>query len=89
MTAVGPSMLGVTTNGKRKRDEGRLRKAAVDLWFAVQRMGRRGQGPPPPLPEPPYDDPSDDDDFSRSGLPRRPAPTSGTASAAVSEPFED
>ena len=89
MTAVRPSMLGVTTYGKRKRDEGGLRKAAVDLWFAVQRMGRRGQGPPPPLPKPPYDDPRDGDDFSQSGVPRRPTPSSGTASAAVSEPSED
>jgi hypothetical protein len=82
-------MLGVMTYGNPKRDEGRLRKAAVDLWFAVQRMGRRGQGPPPPVPDSPYDDPRDGDDFSQSGVPRRPAPSSGTTSAAESEPAED
>jgi hypothetical protein len=65
-----------------------VRKLATDFWFAVQRMARRGEGPPPPLTEPPPDN-LDDDDLSEVGVPRRPSPSSGSASAAVPEPDED
>ena len=67
--------------------EHKVRKLATDFWFAVQRMARRREGPPP-LPEPPPDD-QDDGDVSESGVPRRPNPSSGSASAAVPELDED
>jgi hypothetical protein len=70
-----------------EREEGKLRKVATDFWFAVLRMARRGEGPPP-LPEPPPDD-AGDDDLNPSGVPLRPPPGLGSASAAVSEPDED
>jgi hypothetical protein len=70
---------------RRESEQVKLRKAAVDLWFALQRMGRH-EGPPPTLPEPPSDD---GDDSSGSGVPRRPAPSAGSASAAAAEPSAD
>ena len=66
----------------------RVRKLATDLWFAVKRMVLRGKGPLPPLRELPPDD-LDDDGLINSGVPRRPSPSAGSASAAVTEPRED
>lgn len=67
----------------REGDPQRLRRIATDFWFAVQRMGRRNDGPPPALPEPPPDDGSDGPP-TPAGVPRRPAPAAGSASAALS-----
>jgi hypothetical protein len=63
----------------------KLRRAAVNLWFAVERMKRGNpEGTlPPPLPDVPDDDRGDD--LSGSGVPRRPAPTGGAAAAAAPE----
>ena len=68
----------VTTPSKPTRDPRKLRQMAVDLWFAVQRMGRRDDGPD-----------EGPDDLSPSGVPRKPPPSSGSASAAVSDPAGD
>jgi hypothetical protein len=70
-------------------DERKLKKVATDLWFAVQRMGRRGDGPPSALPEPPPNVDPDGHDLRESGVPRPPAPASGSSMAAAIEPPED
>jgi hypothetical protein len=70
-----------------EREEGNLRKAATDFWFAVKRMARHGEGPPPLLDPPPGD--AGDDHLNPSGVPRRPTSGAGSASAAVPEPDED
>ena len=73
-----------------KKDPRKLRKIATDFWFAVQRMGRGADDPPGDVSlyyPPPGDDP--DDDLRKSGVPRHPAPSPGSASAAVPEPRQD
>lgn len=73
----------------------KLRKVATDFWFAVQRMGRRGQGSSPSAADayPPGDDgpqaDGGDQGWAGSGMPRRPAPSSGSASAAAIPENED
>jgi len=68
----------------------RFQKVATDFWFAVQRLGRRREGPPPGASDvyPPADDGPDadggDDGPTAARVPRRPSPSSGSASAAVS-----
>jgi hypothetical protein len=65
--------------------EERLRRAATTFWFAIRRFVRRrsiaGWQLPPPN-EPPGDEPLP------SGVPRRPAPTSGSAAVSLAEPHE-
>lgn len=80
----------MTASTGRHREPRKLQRAAVDFWFAVQRMTRRHEEPPPPYSEPPsHDDGSDGDDGSGSGVPRRPVPSAGSASVATTEPRED
>lgn len=66
--------------------ESRLLRLATDFWFAVQRMARRGEAPPNDLVD--YYPPDDQglDGSSSSRVPRRPAPSAGSASLAVEEP---
>src|SRR5512132_3095881 len=87
-----PPTIGlVTARGSREPESSSLRKAVMGFWFAVQRLARRGDDPTAAEAHPPRDDRPDDDDdrLSGSGMPRRPAPSSGSASAAVPEPSED
>ncbi len=71
----------------------RLRKAAVDFWFAVERMRRSRRRRPrladeidglPGAGDDRWEGPDGDDPFG-SGVPRRPAPFSGSAAAAATE----
>jgi hypothetical protein len=82
--------LGAVTPSEPQEHGRKLRKAATDLWFAVERMGRRRRGP---LEFEPDEDrlspPPHDDDLgggaSQAGVPRRPAPSAGSAAASVDE----
>jgi hypothetical protein len=65
--------------------ERRFRKVATDFWFAVQRMGRRGQAPPPTQPEPGRPDDPDRGRPTDSQVPRLP-PDSFGAAGAEAEP---
>ena len=73
-----------------REDAQKLRKAAVGLWFAVERMKRRHSNDPddpvPALPED-RDDPGWDRgwDTYDSRVPRRPVPSADSAAAAVPE----
>jgi len=60
----------------------RLRAAATTFWFAVQRLARRRAEGPTNEPG----DPDDDDGFADARVPRRPAPSSSSAKAALREP---
>jgi hypothetical protein len=89
-----PNAVGVNDSPRRvqhapSRRE-RERRAAVTLWFAVQRMLRRKTEPPGPsaLDTPPPGGPDIDDGTSGSGVPRRPRDSSGSAAAAVEPPGE-
>lgn len=68
--------------------ERRLAKVAARFRAAIRRIFGRGDDPAPALPKSPSDD-GDDDAFSTAGVPRRPAPSAGSASAAVGEPTDD
>ena len=60
------------------------RRTARDLWFAIQRMARRKIDPPEqPRPIDPDDLPDDDGEAPGSGVPRRPAPTTGSAAVEL------
>jgi hypothetical protein len=69
----------------RSNQGGTVRKAAVDFWFAVQRMTRRRADPPARAadyyPAPDADD--SDEGSARSGVPPRPLPSSGSAGATA------
>ena len=72
------------------RDEGKLRKLATDFWFAVQRMSKRktdlASGASTQLGPADLGDDPEDDGLDTSRVPRHPAPSSGSATAAVPEP---
>ena len=72
-----------------------FQKVAADFWFAVQRLGRRREGTGPSASDvyPSADNGPEadggDDRPAASRVPRRPSPSSGSASAAVSSENED
>jgi hypothetical protein len=64
-------------------------RVARNFWFAVERMRRWRSNPPEPpawRPTDPADLPDDGSTSSGSGVPRRPAPSSGSAVQEVDEP---
>jgi len=63
----------------------RLRAAATTFWFAVQRLARRRAEGPTAEPDEPRD-PDDDGGLADARVPGRPAPSSGSATAALREP---
>ena len=88
--------LGVALDGRRKnrvaartQDPEIARRLARNLWFAVQRMTRRRLQPPESpawRPTDPDDLPDDGSSPFGSGVPLRPAPSSGSAVGEVDEP---
>jgi hypothetical protein len=69
-----------------RTDQPRLRKAALDLWFAVQRMRYRGPKPTGTVANYyPVREDDDDDPLAGSSVPRRPPPSSGSANIALDE----
>jgi hypothetical protein len=73
----------------RRAKQSRLRKAALDVWFAVQRMRYRGPKPTGKVADYyPIREDDDDDPLAGSPVPRRPSPSSGSANIAIDESDE-
>lgn len=75
----------------RAEPRGTLRKAAIDFWFAVQRMARGRTDPPTSAADyyPPPQLGDDDEGSAGSGVPRRPIPSSGSAGATTTVERDD